>query len=166
MNRVVEPSASAARPVVTYDSGLALHLNNDDIEVQHFPAGHTDGDSVVFFSKANVVHMGDLFFNGFFPFVDAGSGGTVAGYLANVKVVMDRIDDETIVIPGHGTIANKADLQRFYHMIETTSEIIRSQLALGMTAEEIAEEGLGLEWVEWGTGFISEEFWISTVAAN
>ncbi|MFT6052693.1 MAG: cyclase [Halioglobus sp.] len=163
---VVEASPSAALPVVTFESGLALHFNGDDVEVQHFPAGHTDGDSVVFFSKANVVHMGDHFFNGTFPFVDISSGGSVTGYAANVKMILDRIDDETIVIPGHGSIANKADLKRFLQMIETTSADIRSKLDQGMSADAIVEAGLGEQWGQWGGGFITEATWISFVAAS
>ena len=167
LNRVIEASPTAALPIVTYDSGMALHFNDDDIEVQHFPAGHTDGDSVIFFSKANIVHMGDHFFNGRFPYVDLASGGTVAGYAANVKTVLERIDDETIVIAGHGqAVANKADLQRFLDMIETTSADIRSKLAQGMTAQAITEQGLGEQWADWGKHFISEAAWISFVAAK
>lgn len=167
LNRVIEPSPTEALPIVTYDSGLALHFNDDDIEVRHFPAGHTDGDSVIFFSKANVVHMGDHFFNGRFPYVDIASGGTVSGYAANVQTVLDRIDNETVVIAGHGqAVANKADLKRFHDMIEITSADIRSKLAQGMTAKTIAEQGLGEQWADWGRHFINEAAWISFVAAK
>jgi len=166
IDRVVEASPRAALPVVTFEQSLALHFNGDDIEIQHYPRGHTDGDSVLFFSKENVVHMGDHFFNGSFPFVDIGSGGNVKSYAANVKSILDRIDDKTIVVPGHGALANKADLVRFHTMIVSTSTVVESRLAKGMTKEAIVEQGLGDEWASWGKGFINEAAWISFIAAK
>jgi len=164
--RVVEPSPRAALPVVTFEKGLALHFNGDDIEMQHFPAGHTDGDSIIFFSKENVVHMGDHFFKDRFPFVDIGSGGNVKSYAANVQAVLGRIDDHTVVVPGHGALANKADLVRFHNMIVTTSAAVKSRLSEGMSQEAIVEQGLGEKWRSWGTGFISEAAWVSFIASE
>jgi len=166
IGRVVEASPRAALPVVTFEQSLVLHFNKDDIEMQHYPRGHTDGDSIIFFSRENVVHMGDHFFNDSFPFVDLGSGGNVKSYAANVKVILDRIDDDTVVVPGHGPLANKADLIRFHDMIVTTSAFVESQLAKGMSKEAIVEQGLGDEWASWGKGFINEAAWISFIAAS
>jgi len=166
LGMVVEPSPRSALPVVTFDSGLALHFNGDDLEVQHYPSGHTDGDSVVFFSGQNVVHMGDHFFNDAFPFVDIDSGGSVKGYADNIQAILNRIDDQTIVVPGHGVLANKADLVRFHKMIVSTSELVLAKLASGMTVEAITEQGLGDQWAIWETGFISEAKWISFIAAK
>ena len=166
IGQVVEASPRAALPVVTFEQSLVLHFNKDDIEMQHYPRGHTDGDSIIFFSEENVVHMGDHFFNGAFPFVDLGSGGNVQSYAANVKLVLDRIGDDTIVVPGHGALANKADLARFHSMIETTSALVQSRLAKGMSKEAIIEQGLGDEWASWGNGFIDEAKWISFIAAS
>jgi glyoxylase-like metal-dependent hydrolase (beta-lactamase superfamily II) len=166
LDRVVEPSPKVALPVVTYGDSLAVHFNGDDIEVQYYPRGHTDGDSVVFYSRENVVHMGDLFFKDAFPFVDIGSGGDVFGYTANVEALLARVDDSTLIVPGHGSLANKADLKRFHQMLITTSTKVKSGLEQGMTVEAITEQGLGPEWASWGKGFINEAKWISIIAGS
>ena len=166
LGKVVEPSPKVALPVVTYGDSLAVHFNGDDIEVQYYPRGHTDGDSVVFYSRENVVHMGDLFFKDAFPFVDIGSGGDVFGYIANVQALLARVDDSTLIVPGHGSLANKTDLKRFHQMLTTTSAIVKSGLEQGMTVEAITEAGLGQEWASWGKGFIDEAMWIGTIAGS
>jgi glyoxylase-like metal-dependent hydrolase (beta-lactamase superfamily II) len=166
LNRVVEPSPAVALPVVTYGDSLTLHFNGSDVEVQHYPSGHTDGDSVVFYSEENAVHMGDLFFKDRFPFIDLGSGGSVSGYTANVAAVLARIDDETLVVPGHGGLADKADLQRYHDMLVATAGIVRAAAAKGLDEQAIIARGLGDQWGSWGKGFISEEAWIRTLAAS
>jgi len=162
----VEASPESARPMVTYSDSIALHFNNDDIEVQHYPSGHTDGDSVVYFSQQNVVHMGDLFFNDAFPFVDLSSGGSLEGYIENVRTVFTRIDEKTLIVPGHGPLANKEDLQRFLDMLTTTSEAVRAEIKMGKSVDEITKAGLGQEWSSWGGGFINEEAWIATIVQS
>ena len=166
LDTVVEASPPSALPVVTYGDSLVLHFNSDDIEIQHFPRGHTDGDSTVFFSKENVVHMGDHFFNDAFPFIDLGSGGSVAGYLANIETLLTRVDRSTVIIPGHGAVANKADLERYYEMLSATTGAVKAALASGQSLAQVIEQGLGDKWSSWGQGFINEEMWISTVAAS
>lgn len=165
--QVVEASSASSLPVITFGDSMALHFNNDDIEVLHLPNGHTDGDSVVFFAKANVVHMGDHFFMNTFPFVDLDSGGSIAGLTANIAAVLARVDDSTIIIPGHGgKRATKEDLQRYHTMLMATVESVSSRLSQGQTKESIVEEGLGEKWTSWGKGFINEETWIKTIAAE
>ena len=167
MGRVVEPSPEAALPMVTYDEGLALHFNGDDVEVQHFPRGHTDGDSVVFFARENVVHMGDLFFKDRFPFVDVGSGGNVFNYIENIERILARIDSGTIIVPGHGgPRADKADLERYRDMLVATSSLVKDKLARGQSEESITAEGLGEQWASWGQHFINEARWISFIVAS
>lgn len=161
--RVVEPSPRAALPVVTFSDSLALHFNDDDIEMQHYASGHTDGDSVVYFSAANVVHMGDHFFKDRFPFVDTGSGGNVLSFTANIASILQRVDDNTLIVPGHGSLANRADLVRFHHMLVSTTSTIKDALAGGKAAADIS---LGEEWTSWGGGFINETTWISIIAAS
>lgn len=158
--------AAAALPVVSYANAMVLHFNGDDVEVQHFPSGHTDGDSVVFFAANNVVHMGDLFFNGAFPFVDTSSGGSLTGYIANVEAVLGRVDDQTLIVPGHGALANKADLVGYLAMIRSTQKEVREALASGKTEEEITAQGLSSRWKAWGNGFIKEAQWIATLVAS
>ncbi len=150
-------------PVMTYSEGVTFHFNQDTIEVMHLPAGHTDGDSVIMFKKANVLHTGDLFFNGRFPFIDLNSGGSVAGYLANVDTVLSMIDAQTIIIPGHGARATKQDLQDFREMIAVTSDIVRQAKANNSDLKALIEKGLGEQWQPWAWQFISEQRWITTL---
>lgn len=166
LGMTVPPSPPIALPVVTFDQSLALHFNGDDVEVQHYPAGHTDGDSVVFYSVENVVHMGDLFFRDAFPFIDLSSGGSVDGYIANVDEVLARIDDETLVVPGHGAVSDRGDLERYITMLRATSAAVRAALGGGASVDAIIAQGLGNDWAGWGGGFISEEQWIRTIAAD
>lgn len=166
LKRVIEPSPAPALPVVTYGDSVALHFNGDDVEVQHYPRGHTDGDSVVFFAAENVVHLGDHFFAGRFPFVDISSGGNVFGLIDNIAAVLARIDDQTIVVPGHGAITDKAGLAAYHRMLVTTSGQVQTALAAGSSVEDISAAGLGDEWDSWGTGFINEAAWISFIAGS
>jgi cyclase len=166
LGRTVEPSADIALPLVTFADSIALHFNGSDIEVQHYPAGHTDGDSVIYYVNENVIHTGDLFFKDAFPFVDIGSGGSIAGYIANVQAILEKVDAETLIVPGHGSIANKADLQRFLKMLQSTTVAISSSLEAGMSVDDVVAKGLGEEYASWGKGFIKEDQWIQTVAAG
>lgn len=165
-NRVVEPSPKVALPVVTYGNAMALHFNDDDIEIEHAPAGHTDGDSVVYFSAQNVVHMGDLYFKDRYPFVDLGSGGNVLSFTENVAKVLARVDDKTIIVPGHGDLATRADLARYHEMLVSTTETVKAGLADGKSVAAIAEQGLGDAWVAWDAGFIKTEAWVGFIAAS
>lgn len=166
LDRQVEPSPSMALPLVTFDDSVALHFNGGDIEVQHYPAGHTDGDSVIYYVQDNVVHTGDLYFKDAYPFIDLSSGGSVDGYIANVEAVLARVDDGTLIVPGHGDTANKEDFERFLAMLKSTTEAVRSALDKGLSIEEIQKLTLGAKWADWGKGFIDEQAWIATIAAD
>ena len=120
-NMVSEPYPEDALPTVTYVTSMKLYMNNEEVEIVHYPRGHTDGDSIVFFKHANVVHTGDHHFSGFFPFVDIEHGGDVLNMANNVHSILAIIDDQTKVIPGHGPLSNKADVQDFYDMLIGTS---------------------------------------------
>ncbi|AWL10966.1 hypothetical protein HMF8227_00470 [Saliniradius amylolyticus] len=153
----------ASLPVVTYDEGVKFHFNGDTIHVMHLPSGHTDGDSVIWFENANVLHPGDLFFEGRFPYIDLNGGGNVAGYIANVETLIDRVDADTQIIPGHGKLANKADYQRFLNMIKTTYAYVQSLKKQGLSLEQAIETGLQEQWQPWSWRFIDEKKWIETL---
>ena len=153
--------AAAGLPVVTFDDRLRLYFNGDRIDVIHFPRGHTDGDAVVWFRNAGVIHMGDHFFKGRFPYVDVPSGGSVDGILANLEAVLDMIPAETRVIPGHGPLAGVADLRESVQVIRESQAMVREAVANG-TIEDLERDGFG-RWPEWGSGFISAERWIGIV---
>lgn len=152
-----------ARPVITFDESMSIHFNGEEISLFHVPAGHTDGDSVIYFHDSNVVHMGDHFFAGRFPFVDLGAGGTAQGMAANVGSVLERAPDDVKIIPGHGPLSTKADLQLFHDMLQDTIETVQAGIDGGKSADEIKAAGLSDRWDGWGSGFINEEVWIDTI---
>ena len=156
----IPPSPKHALPDITYQQKTTLHFADLAVEIQHYPNGHTDGDSVVFFKPANVVHMGDLMFQGKFPFIDISSGGSVNGYIQNVGEIIGLINDQTIVIPGHGEVTDKAGLTDFHNMMKETLETVQAMKSDGKTLEQVQTSGLPSKWKEWGTGFINEQFWI------
>ncbi|MBU2878660.1 MBL fold metallo-hydrolase [Aliiglaciecola lipolytica] len=150
-------------PVVTYSQGVTFHFNGDTLKVMHLSNAHTDGDSVVMFEKANVLHTGDLFFNGLFPYIDIDSGGSVKGYIAGVEKLISMIDDDTKIIPGHGPLGDKAQLQAFVEMIKQTSSQVKQLKINGLPVEDIIDAGLDDKWKEWSWAFINEEKWIRTL---
>jgi cyclase len=156
-------SPKEALPVITFNQTLTVHFNGEEIRAIHFPQGHTDGDSVIFFTASNVVHLGDDFFAGRFPFVDLESGGSVEGLAKNIGEIITRIPEGAKLIPGHGPISTIDDLKNYHRMLLQTTEIVRGKIAAGKTLEQIKSEGLPDEWKPWGTGFIKTDLWIQTI---
>jgi cyclase len=157
------PAPKEALPVITFDQSLSVHFNGEEIRAIHYPRGHTDGDSIIFFTGSNVVHMGDDFFNGMFPYIDLGSGGDVEGYERNVAAAITRIPPGAKIIPGHGPLATIDDLKTFHAMLVETIGIIRQRMKAGKTLEQIQTEGLPDKWKSWGSGFINTRTWINIV---
>jgi glyoxylase-like metal-dependent hydrolase (beta-lactamase superfamily II) len=162
-NRTTPPSPREALPVITFDKTLTVHFNGEEIRAIHFPQGHTDGDSVIFFTSSNVVHLGDDFFAGRFPFVDLESGGTVEGLVRNIGEIITKIPEGAKLIPGHGPISTIDDLKNYHRMLQQTTEIVRQKIAAGKTLEQIKSEGLPEEWKPWGEGFIKTDRWVETI---
>ena len=159
-----KPAVKAALPVVTYADGLKLHLNGEEVRVVHMPAGHTDGDSIVHWTKSNVIHMGDLFFwKMSFPFVDASSGGNVRGVVAAADKALAIADDQTKIIPGHGPVATKADLQQYRDMVAQIIGKVEAGIKAGKTLAQIKAErpadGYGVK----ADGFITADKFVETV---
>ncbi len=150
-------------PIQTVEERLTLHFNGEDVDLIHFPGGHTDGDIVIFFRDSNVVHMGDLFFQGMFPFVDLGAGGNVQRHINHLTTILDMVDDETRIIPGHGVLADRAELQRARDMMHQTALEVRIMKSQNMSKEDIVAAGLDEQWAEWSWPFITEERWIETL---
>lgn len=158
------PAAPAgALPVVTFNDTLTLHLNGEDVHAVHTPHGHTDGDSVIWFTKSNVVHMGDQFFNANFPFVDVENGGSVRGMIHNVDEVLARIPDDAKVIPGHGPLSDKNGLRRFGAMLKATSAAVEAGIGAGKSLDQLKTEKVLAAWDSWGQGFIKTDDWIATL---
>ncbi len=162
-NTTTPPSPKEALPVITFDQTLTVHFNGEDIRAIHYPRGHTDGDSVIFFSASNVVHLGDDFFAGRFPFVDLESGGSVEGLVKNIGELITKIPADAKLIPGHGPISTLDDLKSYYGMLQQTTEIVRGKIKAGKTLDQIKSEGLPAEWAPWGAGFIKTDRWVETI---
>ena len=158
------PSPKAALPLITFKDQMSLHLNGDDLRLIHVANAHTDGDAIIHFSKANVIHTGDVFFNGFYPFIDTNSGGSIAGMIAGSKAALDLADDDTRIIPGHGPLANKAELQAYHDMLVQAEAAILSLVEAGKTVDEViaAKPTAELD-AEWGDGFMAADLWVRIV---
>ena len=159
----MESPPKEALPVVTFDDSLSIHFNGEEIRVIHFPNSHTDGDSVVLFIGSNVVHMGDLFFSGRFPYVDLDSGGDVEGLIKHVEELLTELPSDVKLIPGHGPLSDIDDLKTYHQTLVETTDLIRDQMGAGKSLEEIKAAGLPKKWRSWGSSFISTERWIEIV---
>jgi glyoxylase-like metal-dependent hydrolase (beta-lactamase superfamily II) len=162
-NRTTPASPKEALPVITFDQSVSVFFNGEEIKVIHFPHGHTDGDSVIFFTGANVVHMGDDFFNGRFPVVDLEAGGDVDGLIKNLTDIIAKLPAGVKIIPGHGPLSDVDGLKEFRRMLVETSDIVRKRMAAGKTLEQIKAEGLPPEWKSWDGGFINNNRWLETL---
>ncbi|HEV7506632.1 MAG TPA: MBL fold metallo-hydrolase [Thermoanaerobaculia bacterium] len=162
MGNKTEPMAAAGLPVITYADAVSVHFNGEEIKAMHVPHSHTDGDSIIFFTKSNVVHMGDDFFNGLFPFVDTDSGGSVQGLTDAVAKVLAQVPADAKIIPGHGPLSDVAGLKKFHRMLVETTAIVRKGKAAGKTLEQLQAAGLPDEWKSWSS-FIDTKGWIGTI---
>jgi glyoxylase-like metal-dependent hydrolase (beta-lactamase superfamily II) len=152
----IPPSPAASLPAVTFDESLSLHLNGDRLDVVHVNDAHTDGDAVLWWRAANVVHTGDVYVSGSFPFVDLDSGGTLAGLVAAVETILARVDDATIVIPGHGPVSNRRELTEYRDMIVTIGRRIREGVEHGRNLDEVLASRPTAEYdARYGQGFIT-----------
>lgn len=157
------PAPPEALPVVTYEQGVTFHVNGDQIEALFVGGGHTDGDSVVRWRQANVIHMGDMFVNGGgYPFIDLSSGGNVVDLLASLANVIATIDDETVVIPGHGELANRSDLIAFRTRAATAVERVKALKDAGNTLEA-AKEAKPLAGLATAGGFINDDQFVEAI---
>ena len=158
-----EPAPKVALPVVTYDIGVSIHFNDEQIMIGHLAGGHTDGDSFVYFMDSNVIHLGDQFFAGRFPFVDVASGGNAVGLRDSIGNVLDRLPEDAKVIPGHGSLSTVDDLKTYHRMLTESVATVKAGKDAGKPVEEIQAAGLSDEWAGWGSGFINESVFIGFI---
>ena len=160
-------SVPEAWPAITFDDDITLHLNGQTIKVFHTPDAHTDGDAMVMFEEANVLHMGDVFFVGNFPFIDVSSGGTVEGFLNAMRIAHETANEETKIIPGHGPLATRADIAESIDMLEGVTSAASAAFAAGVDVEDAVSNELLGPWAEkWGNGFISAEVFTRLVYSD
>lgn len=160
--RDFKPLEPVGLPMITYGQGLSIHFNGEEVRAVHFPSGHTDGDTAIFFTGSNVVHLGDDFFAGKFPFVDLNSGGSVEGLAKNIGELVKLIPSDAKIIPGHGQISTVSDLKSYHQMLVETTTLVRDKMKT-KTLDAIKKEGLPDKYKDWGTGFIKTESWIETI---
>ena len=163
MKMEAKPAPKAALPVITFDHDVTVHLNGEDIRALHFPAGHTDGDAVIFFPKNNVVHMGDDFVRYGFPFIDVNSGGSVQGMIAAMEKVSGELPPDVKVIPGHGQISNLDDVRTFVKMLKETSAAVQKAIDAHKTLDQMKQEKILEPWAKWSGGFLDADKFIETL---
>jgi cyclase len=159
-----KPADKAALPVITFDHDVSVHLNGEDIRALHFPAGHTDGDAVIFFPKANVVHMGDDYVRYGFPFIDVDAGGSVDGMIKACEAVIATLPPDVKVIPGHGELSNLEELREYARMLKETSAVVAKALKAGKSLEQMKKDQVLAPWSKRYSGdFISTDAFIETL---
>ncbi len=155
------PANKAALPVLTFSEDMHFHINGDSVNAVHVPSAHTDGDSIIYFKKANVVHAGDIFFNGFYPFIDAANGGSLRGTFAAVDAMLAATDSKSKIIPGHGPLADKAQLQAYRDMLAIAYARLLKLKNDGVSVEDaVIQDPLSDLEAQWGNGIFSGEKWI------
>ena len=153
--RIVDPSPLKALPKVTYTDKLTFHLDSTrTMRVMHVKPSHTDGDSYIYFPESNVIHMGDNFSNGGYPYIDLNSGGDIDGLIKNHTMVLALLDDQTKIIPGHGKVTDRTRLLAYRDMLMTIHARVKKAKLSGSSLEEVIAMGLTKEWdEEFGQGF-------------
>lgn len=159
----VKPAAQGALPIITFDHDVTVHLNGEDIRALYFPAGHTDGDSIIFFPKSNVVHMGDDFVTYGFPFIDVDSGGSIDGMIAGVEKVIAQVPPDVKVIPGHGAVSNLDDVRAYLKMLKDTRDVVAKALKDGESLDQMQQAKLLDPWKKYSGDFIKEDTFLETL---
>jgi cyclase len=157
------PQPKGALPIITFEQDVTVHLNGEDIRALHFPAGHTDGDSIIFFAKNNVVHMGDDFVRYGFPFIDVTAGGSVQGMVAACEKVAATLPPDVKVIPGHGAVSNLDDVRAFVKMLKETTAVVEKALKEKKTLDQMKKEKILEPWKQYSGGFINSDEFIDTL---
>lgn len=159
-----EPTPREGLPLVTFEDGLRFHLDGEEVSIVHVAHGHTDGDAFLFFEKANVLHTGDLMMSSGYPIVDAGNGGSLDGLITGHERMLKLCDDKTRVIPGHGPVVGKADLQSYHDMLVTIRQRIGDLMRKGRSLEQIQAAAPTREFDErWGKGFYKPDLFVQRV---
>jgi len=159
----VKPAEKSDLPIITFEHDVTVHLNGEDIRALHFPSGHTDGDSIIFFPKNNVVHMGDDFVRYGFPFIDVSSGGSVQGMISAMEKATAQLPPDVKVIPGHGALSNLDDVREFTKMLKETSAVVQKALDQHKTLDQMKQEKILDPWKKWSGDFVSTDAFIETL---
>ena len=161
--RFIEAAPAGALPAIAFEQSASVFFNGEDIRAVHFPHGHTDGDIAVFFVNAQIAHLGDLFFNGLFPFVDLEYGGDVETLTQHIAALIDQLSADAKIIPGHGPVATLDDLKTYHRMLVETTTSVRTRRDAGMSLDQIRAAGLDAQWASWEWAFVPTPRWIETI---
>ena len=159
----VKPASKAALPIITFQHDVTVHLNGEDIRAMHFPSGHTDGDSIIFFPKNNVVHMGDDFVRYGFPFIDVSAGGSVQGIIDAMEKTTAQLPADVKVIPGHGALSNLDDVRAYTKMLKETSAAVQKALSEKKTLDQMKQAKILAPWEKFASQFINSDVFIETI---
>ena len=161
------PSPKAVLPIVTFTQDVTLHLNGDDVHVFHVEPAHTDGDAIIHFTKSNIMHMGDVFFWGLYPFIDVSSGGSLNGMIAAVDNILPLVNDETKIIPGHGKLAGKKELKMYRDMLSSIRDTMMTLIKEGKTLDQIkAAKPTAVFDEQWGKGFLPPDNFVELLYSD
>jgi cyclase len=158
-----KPAEKAALPIIAFEHDVTVHLNGGDIRALHFPAGHTDGDSIIFFRKNHVVHTGDDFVRYGFPFIDVNSGGSVQGMIAAMEKATAQLPADVKVIPGHSAISNLDDVREFTKMLKETTAVVQKALEAHKTLDQMKKQKILEPWQKWSGQFVNADAFIETL---
>ena len=142
LNKTFEASPLNALPTITYNDSITFYFNEDKIDVYHLPHAHTDGDSIIYFNKRNIIHTGDIYVNGRYPFIDHSSGGSIDGIITGIEKIISIIDNETKIIPGHGLLSNIGELQDYLIMLKDLRQQVLTMVNNGATLNEIIKSDI------------------------
>ncbi|MEO5579520.1 MAG: MBL fold metallo-hydrolase [Gemmatimonadaceae bacterium] len=166
-NDTVPASPGAALPIVTFSESITFHVNGDSVRAVHVGNAHTDGDALVVFQKANVLHTGDIFFNGMYPFIDVSTGGSVKGIVAAADRALAMSNARTRIIPGHGPLATRDDLVRYRDMVKSVGDRVARLVALRRTLAQVLAAKPSADFdAKWGNGFMKPEQFVSIVYSS
>jgi glyoxylase-like metal-dependent hydrolase (beta-lactamase superfamily II) len=157
------PAAKDALPIITFEHDITVHLNGEDIRALHFPAGHTDGDSVIYFPQSNVVHMGDDFVTYGFPFIDVDSGGSIDGMIDGVEKAVAQLPADVKVIPGHGPVSTLDDVRKYVAMLKATRAAVQKALDAHLTLAQMKEQKVLEPWKQYGQAFVTTDIFLETL---
>ena len=164
IDRRMPPSPAAALPDITFTDALTLHWNGDEVQVRRVPPAHTDGDVIVLFRKANVLHVGDTWFNGMYPFIDVSAGGSLNGMVRALDQALELADEKTKIIPGHGPVANKTELKQYRDMLATVRDRVHALIDQGKSRDEIIAAKPSKEFDgRWGRSWLDPDTWVGLV---
>jgi len=159
----LNPAPKDALPIITFDHDVTVHLNGEDIRALYFPAGHTDGDSIIFFPKSNVVHMGDDFVTYGFPFIDVDAGGSINGMIDGVEKVISQVPADVKIIPGHGPVSTIDDVKAYLGMLKDTRDVVQKAIKDGKTLDQMKQAKLLEPWKKYSGDFVNQNVFLETL---